>query len=240
MKAFNRVIGIVVPAMAFACLPTLAQSNDGPVMRTPPMSMEEREAIYNKEIQTRTLGVMKALALTDPAKSNLVYNIISDHYHALRARDEAINYELSDVPKGTDEWRKDRDAILLAEPFHQHFIAALSQQLTPAQLSTVKDKITYGKVQFTYNAYCSIIPNLTDEQKTNILNLLIQAREAAMDGGSAGEKSDIFQHYKDQINSNLLADGIDVAKLTQEWVTRQAALQKAAGQTNSAPAATIN
>jgi hypothetical protein len=242
MKAQILTITLTASALAFFCQPAFGQSNDQPLMSTPPVSQGEQDAVYDTAIEKRTAGILKALTLPDADTSNHVHDIFVRHYRALHARDEAIDEELSDLSKGSDDWRAQRDMMLLgtSQAFHQHFIAELSKELTPGQLDTVKDRMTYGKVQFTFNAYCSIVPNLTDEQKTNILNLLIQAREVAMEGGSAGEKSDLFQHYKDQINSYLLNEGIDVPKATQEWSKRQQALQKASSLTNSTATSSSN
>ena len=55
-----------------------------------------------------------------------------------------------------------------------------------------------------------------------ILAALKEAREEAMDGGSADEKTAIFQKYKDQINARLSSKGFDVAKATREWEAKQA------------------
>lgn len=237
MKTQLLTTATLALAIAFFGQPVSGQTADGSATSTPPLSTDEKQAAYNATLETRTDNILKALALTDADKSNRVHDIIFTHYHALRARDEAINDELSDLPKGSDEWRTQRDVILLAmsQAFHQRFISALSKELTPEQLATVKDQMTYGKVQFTYNAYCSILPDLTDEERTNILNTLVEAREVAMEGGSSGEKSDIFQHYKEQINSYLGTNGIDVAKATAEWSSRQKVSQDTTGQTNSVP-----
>jgi hypothetical protein len=51
--------------------------------------------------------------------------------------------------------------------------------------------------------------------------LLKAAREEAMDGGSAGEKSAIFQKYKEQINDYLNAHGHDVAQAYKDWNAKQ-------------------
>ena len=77
--------------------------------------------------------------------------------------------------------------------------------------------MTYNKVKVTYDAYCSIVPNLTDAEKARIMELLKAAREEAMDGGSAPEKSAIFKKYKDQINSYLDVQGHDTAKAFKDW-----------------------
>ena len=99
-------------------------------------------------------------------------------------------------------------------------------------METVKDKMTYYKVEVTYKAYCEILPNLTSDDKAMILAALKEAREEAMDGGSADEKTAIFQKYKNQVNTHLSKKGFDVAKATREWEARQA---PAATQTTPSP-----
>lgn len=235
MKVHLLVAVITLSVINFFCQPLLAQSS------TPPVSSREIDSAYSNTIETRTAKIMTALALTDSDKSNRVHQIIVSHYYALRARDEAVNDELNDLPKGSSEWRSQRNTMVLAmsQPLHDRFVAQLSAQLTPEQIDTVKDQLTYGKVQFTYNAYCSIVPALTDDEKAKIMDLLKQAREVAIEGGNAGEKSDIFQQYKDQINSYLKTNGIDMDQATREWVAKQAA-QKSSGQTNASAATQAN
>lgn len=200
-----------------------AQTGEPPVMSTPPVTLEEMNAMYNATVEDRTVRIMLTLALSDSAASNRVYDAICDHYHALRARDEAIDYELGNMPKGSTEWQTQRIAMFpgMSKPLHDRFIATLSKDLSAEQVATVKDKMTYGKVQFTYHAYCSILPNLTESDKAKVLDMLKQAREVAMDGGSSGEKTAIFQQYKDQINDYLKTQGFDVAQATREWTERQ-------------------
>jgi hypothetical protein len=72
--------------------------------------------------------------------------------------------------------------------------------------------MTYGKVQFTFKGYVTQYPDLSEENKNEILRLLKEAREAAMDGGSANEKTAIFQRYKGKINNYLSKQGIHPEK----------------------------
>jgi len=65
-------------------------------------------------------------------------------------------------------------------------------------------------VQVTYRRYQQVLPELTDEQKREILANLIEARELAMDGGSSDEKHAIFGKYKGRINNYLSAQGYDL------------------------------
>lgn len=231
---------MVVSTLTICRLPASAQADAPPVMSTPPVTLEDEQAMYNATVRDRTLKIMAALAINDSAKSNDVFNTIYGHYHALRARDEAIDDELGNLSKGSAEWRAERIAMFpeMSKPLHDKFIATLSKDLTPEQVDAIKDKMTYGKVQFTYNAYCSIIPNLTEDDKARILDLLKQAREVAIDGGSSGEKTAIFQEYKDQINAYLATRGHDVPKEIQEWTDRQKLAGKSpdnSGQNTPAP-----
>jgi hypothetical protein len=237
MKSQLLAASWLLSALVILPGPVSAQTVAPPVMSTPPVTQEEKEALYNTVVEDRTLKIMEALAITDSVKSNRVHDAIVAHYRALRARDEAIDAELGTLPKGSKEWLDRRIAMFprMSQPLHEQFITTLSVDLTPEQIETVKDKMTYGKVEFTYNAYCSILPNMTDAEKARVLELLKQAREVAMDGGSSGQKTAIFQEYKDQINAYLNSQGYNVEEATRVWNAKQE--QAGKQTTESGPAA---
>jgi len=197
-------------------------------MSTPPATEAEIEAAYSNAIEIRTGDILKSLNLTDSDKSNTVHNLIVAQYHALRVRDAAIDTKLK--VDGKEVTFANRASLLAADSkaLHDQFLADLAKVLTPEQIETVKNLMTYNKVKVTYNAYCEIVPDLTDADKAMIKEMLVQAREDAMDGGSAPEKSYIFAQYKNQINAYLDAHGHDVAKSTQEWEAKQQLAKKAA------------
>ncbi len=238
MKLKLLAASTLLPAMLLIPVPASAQTSAPPVMSTPPATLEEKEAMYKNVLEERTLKIMTALAMTNAVKSNRVHDAIVAHYRALRARDEAIDAELGTLPAGSQEWQAQWIAMFprMSQPLHEQFIANLSRDLTPGQIEVVKDQMTYGKVAFTFNAYCSILPNLADAEKAKVLELLKQAREVAMDGGSSGQKTAIFQEYKDQINAYLNSHGYDVAAATKEWNARQAL----AGKETTEPGPTAN
>ncbi|MEI6194373.1 MAG: DUF3826 domain-containing protein, partial [Verrucomicrobiota bacterium] len=93
----------------------------------------------------------------------------------------------------------------------------------PEQIDKVKNQMTYNKVSVTFDAYCAIVSGLTDADKEKILELLKAAREEAIDGGNAPEKSAIFQKYKEQINRYLDAQGHDTAKAFKDWESKNSA-----------------
>jgi hypothetical protein len=219
---------LVLSLVTLVARPVLAQP-----MTSPPPSKEELDAVYNTGVETRTVSILKKLNLTDSDKSNSLHDIIVAQYHSLRTRDEAIDAKLK--AQGQDITYANRASQLAdtSKPLHDDFINKLNGVLTPDQVDQVKDLMTYNKVTFTYSAYCNIVPNLTDEDKAKIMDLLKQAREEAIDGGSAPEKSQIFQKYKDQIDAYLNAHGHDVAKAKADWA---AAHTTADASANAAPA----
>ena len=190
--------------------------------RTAPLTPADIEAAYTEAIQRRTEDILLQLELSDSAKSNRVTDIIISQYRALRARDDIISTVTSHNPPGADAIRE-QIYQSVTTPLHEQFLVKLSAELTPEQIEKVKDRMTYNKVQVTYNAYCEIIPDLTDAEKSKILAVLKEAREEAIDGGSASHKSAIFQKYKDSINDYLNAQGHDVAKAYADWNAKQAA-----------------
>jgi hypothetical protein len=207
----------------------------------PPGSPEDVEAIYNTAIENRTTAIMGLLKLSDTNKSARVHAIIITQYRTLKARDEAIDSLIKLQGKPVNYANRARLRQSESQPLHDQFLAKLAAELTPEQVETVKNKMTYNKVQVTYDAYCSIFSGLTDADKAEIQTVLKQAREEAMDGGSAGEKSAIFQRYKEQINDYLNAHGHDVAKAYKEWEAKQqATVSKSQGEPagQTAPAAT--
>ncbi|TAK97242.1 MAG: DUF3826 domain-containing protein [Verrucomicrobia bacterium] len=218
MKVKSTILPFVIlTALILAASQTRAQDS------TPPLTAAELETIYNASIEKRTAEILKALALTDAAKATRVHDVIMAQYRSLRARDEALDTMFKELAKNAPGVETNRSAILrtLSQTLHSQFVGKLSAELSPAQVELVKDKLTYDKVKVTYDAYCNIVAGLDDKDKAMILDSLKEAREEAIDGGSAVEKTEIFQRHKDRINARLLAGGHDVAKAIKEWEEKQ-------------------
>jgi hypothetical protein len=215
-RALLATIGVAV------CVATTAFAEDGE--RTAPFTAAELEVVYTTNIEKRAGDILQLLAIEDAAKATRVRDAIIAQYRSLRARDEAMDGMFQALSKNAPGIETNRQAILkiLSQQLHTHFLARLAADLTPEQIEVVKDKMTYNKVKVTYDAYCQIVSKLTEAEKARILEMLKAAREEAMDGGSADEKTAIFQRHKDQINVMLAANGHDVAKATKEWEAKQA------------------
>jgi hypothetical protein len=210
LLAFSTVLVIA----ALFTRPAAAQTS------TPPVTEAEKEAFYAKSIEFRTADILKALDLADPAKANTVHDVIVAQYHDLRVRDAAIDTRLKVDGKEVNYANRAAQLALQSKPLHDRFLAKLAESLTPDQIEQVKDLMTYHKVKVTYDAYCAIVPGLNETEKAKIMELLKLAREEAMDGGNAPEKSAIFQKYKDQINSYLDTQGHDTATAFKDWAAK--------------------
>jgi Spy/CpxP family protein refolding chaperone len=220
----------ILPAVVLAAEPT-----------TQP-SAEDAEAAYTKMINKRVDGHVKALSLNDPAKEARVHDIIVSHYRQLRNWYDTTGKELAAIDKKLKDAakantpadglaRQAEELRTTLKPIHDGFLAKLSSELTPEQVDVVKDEMTYKLVHVTYNAYCDMIQTLTAEQKSRIMEWLIEARETAMDGGSSEQKHAVFGKYKGRINNYLSKEGYDLKKETKDWQDRlKAKRQGAASQ----------
>jgi hypothetical protein len=192
------------------------------------LASEQVEANYTNAIEKRTANILNALNLSDPNRADRVHAVVLAQWIALRAWHDENDSKLKTAKSDTNTAAQIQNSL---RTLHNDFIANLSRSLTPSQIEVVKDKMTYGVVQATYNAYLEIVPNLTVPDKAKILELLKDGREEAMDAGSSKEKAAVMKKYKGKINNYLNAHGHDVARAYKNW----GAKQKSKAATNSAP-----
>lgn len=188
---------------------------------TPAADAAQIEAMYTHAIEGRAAEVLETLSLTDEDKIKAVRDAVINQYRALRARDAVVEAYIRAVEPDDAEAVRAKLVGRLTEPLHELYVGTLSSLLTPDQVDAVKDYMTYNKVTVTYNAYVEIIPNLKEPDKTMILSVLKEAREDAMDAGSAPEKHQIFEVYKERINKQLKSNGYDVDKAFTDWEAKQ-------------------
>lgn len=103
------------------------------------------------------------------------------------------------------------------EKLHHQYLKKLNRYLTESQVEQVKNEMTYNVLPITYKNYMDMLPKLTAAQQRQILVYLIEAREKAMDAGSAKEKHAWFGKYKGKINNYLSAEGVETKKAREEW-----------------------
>jgi Protein of unknown function (DUF3826) len=216
---FIAVALLAAPAFAAKEKPAATETN---------LTSEQAEANYTQAIEKRTADILEVLALSDTNQAAKVHDAVIAQYRSLRAWHDANDDRLKQAAKDTNVVTQIQASL---KALHDPFILTLSNNLTPTQVEQVKDKMTYGKVKVTYDAYLEIVPGLTDTDKARILELLKAAREEAMDCGSSKEKDAVFKKYKGKINNYLSTNGHDVAQAYKDW----GAKQKARAATNSVP-----
>jgi Spy/CpxP family protein refolding chaperone len=181
-----------------------------------PEKTADPEAAYTRTITERADKIVATLAITNAAQSVQIRDLIAQQYRNLReihdARDatiKAAKAKSSDDKAAADATVKTAqdEAKVKLDELHGRFLAGLSSHLTPEQVDKVKDGLTYGVVQVTYNAYLKMYPDLKEEEKVKIRGWLVEAREIAMDAGTSNEKHAVFGKYKGRINNYLSKAG---------------------------------
>jgi hypothetical protein len=201
-----------------------------------PATQPSEDASYEAAIDKRANDTVKAIKLDDKAKEVRVHNLVANQYRNLKKLDDERDAKLKDAGKDKDKTAAINDDLLKGrKTLHDQFLMDLSKDLTEDQIVIVKDKMTYNVLHVTYDAYCDMIPTLTDTQKQHIMQLLVDARELAMDGGSSKEKHDIFGKYKGKINIYLSKEGYDQKKEEAAWRERLKARRAAATQPATQP-----
>jgi Spy/CpxP family protein refolding chaperone len=210
MKLFICSLAVLLSAQAIA-----ADSN----------TATEAEATYTRTITERADKIVATLNIADTNKYVRVRDLITRQYRDLSrlhdTRDAAIKtaQEKTKMDKAVtesavqtvrDEFKSKTDKL------HGEFLARLAVELTPEQVDQVKDGLTYGVLPLTYGVYLRMYPELTEEQKKQIKAWLLEARELAMDGGTAREKHAIFGKYKGRINNYLSRAGYDAKQAEQK------------------------
>ena len=103
---------------------------------------------------------------------------------------------------------------------HQNLMDGLRKDLTEAQVNTILDKYTIGKVDFTMKGYEAIVPNLTETEAKTIRALLEKAREQAVDYKSMKQISAIFEIYKTQAEQYLNNNGRNWRQMYSDYVKK--------------------
>ena len=166
------------------------------------------DAKYVETIKGRAQKIVDGLNITDAQKAENVRNIIANRYFLLNQIHEKYDKTQQDA----------RDAELYKH--HFELASALAQYLNEEQIDAVKDGMTFGRLKRDYKAQLEMIPSLTDEEKTQVLIWLKEAREYAMDAADSKGKHAWFDKYRGRTNNWLSARGYDLKKERENWQKR--------------------
>ncbi|WP_120180544.1 DUF3826 domain-containing protein [Pelobium manganitolerans] len=176
---------------------------------------------------TKAREWVSSLALKNPEKEARLTDVIALHLTQIRDWHNSHPYTL--VPAGINPL----DGKPLSELFrqiivdssiptsvHQNLMDGLRKDLTEAQVNTILDKYTIGKVDFTMKGYEAIVPNLTETEAKTIRALLEKAREQAVDYKSMKQISAIFEIYKTQAEQYLNNNGRNWRQMYSDYVKK--------------------
>lgn len=202
-------------------------------------SAAEAEAAYTRTITQRADKIVATLGIADTNKVIIVRDLIAQQYRDLsRIHDERD----AQIAAATEKFASDKAASAAAvqaardtvkprlDQLHGAFLARLSVELSSEQVDKVKDGLTYDVLPLTYSVYLRMYPELTGEQKRQIMAWLVEARELAMDGSTSNEKHAVFGKYKGKINNYLSKAGYDAKKAEQNLKKPAAAASDSTSQ----------
>ncbi|HEX2855166.1 MAG TPA: DUF3826 domain-containing protein [Opitutaceae bacterium] len=190
----------------------------------------------NPVYRERAEKIVVTLALAESAQKTRVSDAIVEHYRGTNLIHDANNERIKALKAQESADNKAATAAQIAAlredarpqlaKLHAEFLSRLAADLSPAQIEQVKDGLTYGVLPLTFGVYQQMLPNLTAEQKAQILAFLTEARELAMDAGSSDEKHAWFGKYKGKINNYLAKAGYNMKQAEKELAERNKAAAK--------------
>lgn len=194
------------------------------------LSAGNKDSGYIETLTKRSDKIVKTLDIKDSSQYNSVRDILVNQYQTLGKIHDGTNDLINKVKsQNITEPEKEAEIEVLELKRNKdlyfaqsEYIGSLSAYLTNDQVEAVKDGMTYGVVDLTYNSYLDMIPSLKENEKVQIYSWLVEAREHAISAESSRAKHGWFNKYKGKINNYLSANGYDIQKERKEWQKRQA------------------
>lgn len=172
------------------------------------------DAKYEKMIDERADKIIASLDL-DAEKASAVKSILLTHYRNLNAWDaeagpklKSLQADLNAATKSGDPATADRVKAEIAgvrgtkRPMHDQFVRELVRVIPFTKVNAIKDAMTYGNLHLRLGIMEKL--NLTDEQHTEIRDMLVATRELAMDAGTSDEKAKMFLETVGRISLRVL------------------------------------
>lgn len=175
---------------------------------------------YKKVAMERAEKIVERIEPTlSTDKKNKTRDLVADQYVALNSIHAERDRQLSETGAAKEEVLAAADTAVAAQ--HRQYIQSLGALITAEQIEEIKDGMTYHTVPKTYNNYKLMLPFATEEELAMIHENLIEAREHAMDGGSAKEKHAWFNKYKGRIANQLASRGYNLKREGEQWAERR-------------------
>ncbi|MBO9204047.1 MULTISPECIES: DUF3826 domain-containing protein [Niastella] len=228
-SVYVALMTLTIVMMVLSVSPVSAQT-------TPAKQTQEE---YKDVIAKRADKIVAGLGITDSTVYKKVSAVVADQYLSLGHIHDERNAKIKEI-KAKDSVLTDKDKAAIEkltanadkqlDKLHSKYLAKLSKLCTPEQVEGIKNGMTYNVLNVTMTAYNEMLPNITPEQKKQILDWLTEAREHAMDAESSDKKHAWFGKYKGRINNYLAKAGVDMKQAEKEWLERTREKKEAAKQ----------
>lgn len=191
-------------------------------------SQNKEQDKFTQILTKRSQKIIDQLNLKDKETYEIVTDIMVNQYRNLadihdtsKAKKEDIKHRIKDKKQLNNEI-KNLENQKSSQLFNLHcsFIGSLSAYLTNNEIEKIKDGMTYGVVQVTYQSYIDMIPSLKENEKKQLYAWLVEAREHAMSESSSRDKHTWFGKYKGRFNNYLSKKGYDIQAERKAWEER--------------------
>lgn len=181
-------------------------------------------AVPSAEQKRKAVQWIQDLNLKDNQKVEMLSKVVADYLKAIRDWHNSHSYE--SVPAGINPKtglplsELERQIIIdssIPDSVQGNFMKRLNENLTKKQVEAILDKWTIGKVDFTFSAYKTIVPDLKPKEQAVILGYLKQARAQAIGFKSMKEISAIFEIYKTKCEDYLNTHGRNWRQIYQDY-----------------------
>lgn len=178
-----------------------------------------QEKSYADVANERAEKIVSPLKIADAKKANRVEALVANQYIGL-SKLQTKGEEAAKENPGQKDLIHNTTVKEIAK-LHQNYLAKLGKELSAEQIDKVKNGMTYHSVPKTYANYLLMLPYLSKVNKYEILKMLIEAREFAMQTGTAKEKHAWFNKYKGKIANMLSSQGYKLKDEGIAWAKRR-------------------
>jgi hypothetical protein len=237
LSGSRRLIADIAPDLVNPLTATSAPISTGTSVNAPTLPKPSPS-------ERRSASLLKELKLSDADKEARTRAILQSHFAAMEkwhaANDPALTplwfeWAAQRTPPNKDEAAAAKvgdkiDAIYASfRPQRDAFLAALAQEITPADVEEIKNSLTRSPgMDRTANAYIEMVPQFTDADKAFVRERFAIAREQAIDTTTGKEIEAFFKRQKVIVEAYIDEKGYDYRKSRAAWVAKMNAANAAA------------
>lgn len=168
--------------------------------------------------------VIKSLSIDGVATRESVRNLLAHQYQQIQAiqkeRDEKMK-TATETATVKEIGEKEASAIWAIyktklDDQRNLFIEKLSGFISLPQVEIVKNTMTDNGLQKEFEHFLALLPDLTEVQKKQVYQYLLEARDNAMNALKPKEREKWFIKYRGRANNYLAKQGYNLRKATEE------------------------